>query len=75
MPNWCANRVTVSGVEEDVQAFKEAVKYSYEDGEKLLSFYAIIPFPEELDGIGSPVTIVDTEEDIEKLREAAIEEY
>ena len=68
MPNWCANRVTVSGVEEDVQAFKEAVKYSYEDGEKLLSFYAIIPFPEELDGIGSPVTIVDTEEDIEKYK-------
>ena len=67
MPNWCANRVSVSGNETDVQVFKEAVKYSYKDGEKLFSFYAIIPFPEELNGIGSPVKVM-TEAEIETYK-------
>ena len=64
MPNWCSNRVIVSGDAEYVEAFKEAVKGS----EKAFSFEAIIPFPEELHGIGSPVTIMETEEEIEQYK-------
>ena len=67
MPNWCANRVTVSGDEEDVQAFKEAVQ-GVGENERLFSFDSIIPFPEELKDIGSPVTIVHTEEEIEEYK-------
>ena len=67
MPNWCANRVTVSGDTENVQAFKEAVQ-GVGENERLFSFDSIIPFPEELRGIGSPVTIVHTEEEIEEYK-------
>tara|TARA_Y100000310_G_scaffold335333_1_gene417052 strand:+ start:10606 stop:11130 length:525 start_codon:yes stop_codon:yes gene_type:complete len=68
MPNWCANRVTVSGNEEDVQAFKEAVQGHVVNNEKPFSFNAIIPMPDELRGIGSPVKIVHTEEEIEEYK-------
>jgi hypothetical protein len=68
MPNWCTNRVTVSGSEEDVQALKQAVKGCSSEFNKLFSFDAIIPFPDELHGIGSPVKIVDTEEEIEQYK-------
>ena len=74
MPNWCANRVTVSGEVEYVEAFKEAVKGHREVDDasdkflKLFSFDAIIPMPDELHGIGSPVTIVHTDEEIEEYK-------
>ena len=68
MPNWCSNRVTISGDAADVKAFKEAVKGYSSNFNNLFSFDAIIPFPDELHGIGSPVTIVDAEEDIEKYK-------
>ena len=67
MPNWCANRVTVSGDTEDVQAFKEAVKGYVVNNKKPFSFNSIIPMPDELHGIGSPVTIM-TEEEIEQYK-------
>ena len=75
MPNWCSNRVNISGADADVQAFKEAVKYSHGDGEKLFSFYAIVPFPEELNGIGSPVTIMTEEEIVEYLKKHSDSEW
>ena len=62
MPNWCSNRVTISGDEKDVQALKKAVKGYSNKFNKLFSFDAIIPFPDELNGIGSPVTIKTQEE-------------
>ena len=68
MPNWCTNRVTVSGSEEDVQALKQAVKGCSSEFNKLFSFDAIIPFPDELHEIGSPVTIMETEEEIEQYK-------
>ena len=45
MPNWCANRVTVSGATEDVQAFKKAVKGHVVNNKKPFSFNSIIPMP------------------------------
>ena len=67
MPNWCTNRVTISGDKEWVQFFKWAVKGEGEN-KRLFSFNSIIPFPDELNGIGSPVKIVDTEEEIEQYK-------
>ena len=45
MPNWCENRVTVSGDVEDISKLKEFVK----SGDCLFSFQAIKPMPEELE--------------------------
>ena len=67
MPNWCANRVTVSGNEEDVQAFKKAVHGLGDRQDSAFSFNSVIPFPEEVNGIGSPVKIM-TEEEIEQYK-------
>ena len=41
MPNWCSNRVTISGDEKDVQALKKAVKGYSNKFNKLFSFDAI----------------------------------
>ena len=74
MPNWCANRVTVSGNQKDIQIFKQAVQgHTHVDDimdkfHKLFSFDAIMPMPDELHGIGSPVTIMETEEEIEQYK-------
>ena len=67
MPNWCANRVTVSGTKEDVQILKQAV-HGVGNNTREFSFDSIIPFPEELRGIGSPVTILETEEKVEEYK-------
>ena len=67
MPNWCANRVTVSGATEDVQAFKKAVKGHVVNNKKPFSFNSIIPMPEELATVQSPVRIM-TEEEIEEYK-------
>lgn len=45
MPNWCLNRVEVSGAPEAVEKFKAAVR----DGEVLFSFNKIVPMPPALD--------------------------
>ena len=74
MPNWCSNRVTISGSEEDVQAFKKAVQGHREVDDasdkffKPFSFDAIIPMPDELHGIGSPVKIMTEDEIAEYLK-------
>jgi len=48
MPNWCENRVDISGEPEDVKKFMELVG-------KKFDFQKIIPMPEELKGTTSPV--------------------
>ena len=48
MPNWCENRVDISGEPEDVKKFMELV------GEKF-NFQKIIPMPKELKDTTSPV--------------------
>ena len=65
MPNWCNNRVTVwSDNTSDMQEFKELVKG--ENG-RPFSFNSIIPMPEELHTVQSPVRIM-TEEEIEEYK-------
>ena len=66
MPNWCANRVTIFGEEEDMKEFKEFVK-GKGDNERVFSFNSILPMPEELRTVTSPVTI-RTEEEIEAYK-------
>lgn len=48
MPNWCENRVDISGEPEDVKKFMELI------GEKF-EFQKIIPMPKELEDTTSPV--------------------
>lgn len=68
MPNWCANRVTVwSDDVQDMKEFKEFVKGKGEDS-KAFSFNSILPMPEELRTVQSPVTIM-TEEEIEDYKQ------
>ena len=68
MPNWCSNRVRVCLKEgdnvEDMKEFKELVKG--ENG-RPFSFNSIIPMPEELHTVQSPVRIM-TEEEIEEYK-------
>ena len=65
MPNWCFNRVRVWGDNErEMQEFKEFVRG--ENG-KPFSFDSIIPMPEELHTVQSPVRIM-TEEEIEEYK-------
>ena len=64
MPNWCANRVAVwSNDEEAMKKFKEGVKL-YGEGKLIqwFSFHAILPMPEELRNVQSPVTIATEEQ-------------
>jgi hypothetical protein len=53
MPNWCLNKLTVTGPEADVQAFKaKAVGHSpwlQPEGEPdVLNFHSLVPVPEEV---------------------------
>ena len=43
MPNWCENRVAISGDSEDIKTFREA---AFKDGK--FQFANLIPMPEEL---------------------------
>ena len=53
MPNWCLNKLTITGPEADVQAFKtKAVGHSpWEEPEgepDALNFHSLVPIPENL---------------------------
>ena len=53
MPNWCHNKLTITGPEADVQAFKErAVGHSPwlkpEGDPDVLNFHSLVPVPEEV---------------------------
>ena len=50
MPNWCENRLEISGPEGELTLFLAAAK----DGDKLLSFQKLHPMPAELEGTSSP---------------------
>ena len=69
MPNWCFNRVTVwSDNTSDMQEFKELVKGRVNGKIQAFSFNSILPMPEELRGVQSPVSI-RTEEEIEEYKQ------
>jgi hypothetical protein len=53
MPNWCLNKLTITGAQADVQAFKaKAVGHSPwlepEGNPDALNFHSLVPIPEEL---------------------------
>ena len=83
MPNWCSNRVTVwSDDEETMKKFKEAVSIEFNGTDKdgpwsryqPFSFEAILPMPEELRNIQSPVTIA-TEEEMKEYKKKWNRDY
>jgi len=51
MPNWCTNRVEISGEAERVQQFKKDVASE----ESIFDFNKIIPMPPELDVSSPPI--------------------
>jgi len=49
MPNWCANKLTVTGSVEDVQAFKEKAvgqsPWSNDEEQSVFNFHSLVPLP------------------------------
>ena len=67
MPNWCQNRVTISGDTEAVTKFKEAVEGLDEDGNlEEFSFHKIIPMPTDLVGTTSPSKTFKTTKEVKE---------
>lgn len=54
MPNWCLNRVEVSGEPKLVKQFKQAVAGKGLDENKAFCFNRVIPMPEELEATTAP---------------------
>jgi hypothetical protein len=48
MPNWCYTAFTVTGPDEDIARFREAVRGSDDSGETPFDFDRVIPMPSEL---------------------------
>ena len=62
MPNWCENRVTISGDAEDIVKFRELMEGPDHHGtESIFSFNRLIPMPIELIDTTSPPTIKETQ--------------
>ena len=62
MPNHTANNFTITGPIADIKRFIDIVK----DGDTALSFNKLVPMPDELRGISSPVRIV-TQDNIDEV--------
>jgi hypothetical protein len=67
MPNWCSNRVHISGSTTDVAAFMALIRGESGD-ENTFSFQAILPCPSELHNYNAPQTDKD-------LAERFVKEY
>ena len=62
MPNWCENRVTISGDTEEVQKFREVIEGPDHHGkESIFSFHQLLPMPIELIGTKAPPTVKATQ--------------
>ena len=62
MPNWCENRVTISGDAEDIVKFREVMEGPDHHGtESIFSFHQLLPMPVALMGTTSPPTIKETQ--------------
>jgi len=66
MPNWCTNRVTITGDPKDVKEVKDFLKASEEGEEVVFSFQALVPMPTELIGSRSPATVLDTQKEVDE---------
>ena len=66
MPNWCHNRVSFSGTPEDIENLVATLT-----GETTrFDFNKVIPMPEELSGISSPVLAFKTKVEVETYNTA-----
>ena len=64
MPNWCENRVTVSGEIGDVQKFRKTIEGPDHHGEdSIFSFNQLLPMPKALIDTTSPPTIKETQDE------------
>ena len=62
MPNWCSNRVTISGDEEVIKEFRKVMEGPDHHGEdSIFSFNQLIPMPPELINTTSPPTVKETQ--------------
>ncbi len=62
MPNWCENRVTISGDSEDIIKFRGVMEGPDHHGvDSIFSFNQLIPMPVELINTTSPPTIKETQ--------------
>lgn len=61
MPNWCTNRVHISGSKEDVTSFMSLVRGNSED-ENTFSFQTVLPCPSELHKYNAPQLDKDLED-------------
>ena len=62
MPNWCENRVTISGDSEDLVKFREVMEGPDHHGvDSIFSFNQLMPMPVELINTTSPPTIKETQ--------------
>ena len=62
MPNWCENRITISGDTEDIAKFREVMKgLDHHGKESIFSFNRLLPMPVELVNTTSPPTIKETQ--------------
>ena len=53
MPNWCSNRLKITGPKKDLQTIKKALVSQNDKGENLVfSFQALVPMPENLRTMG-----------------------
>jgi len=76
MPNWCENRVTVSGEIEDVQRFRKTVEGSDHHGEdSIFSFHRIIPMPEDLIGTCHPPELFKSNKEVDEYNQQKEKEY
>jgi len=62
MPNWCENRVTISGDVDEIANFRKTVEGPDQYGaESIFSFHQLMPMPEELVNTTSPPTVKATQ--------------
>ena len=65
MPNWCENRVTISGDEEVIKEFRKVMEGPDHHGtESIFSFNQLLPMPVELINTTSPPTIKATQAEV-----------
>ena len=67
MPNWCNNRVTISGDKDDIREVRRVLQDDNGYGTLTeFSYHALIPMPKALIGTCSPPRVYDTEEEVER---------
>lgn len=67
MPNHVINRMTVTGSKEDVEKLLATIRNTEED--KLIDFNKILPMPEELKTVTSPVRIISEDDYADEMIE------